>query len=136
MKAIVGFGEITGYVRDRYGVTLSLETLSEREVKVTVTKRIVFNIDVSVELEVENVGPAEVTLGYDGNFGVDMIIGGALKFIKAKIPEIGEALQTGSDQTATLDLTKISKAKSLTDSMNLRAIRFHSDSIELEAELK
>lgn len=137
MNINVSFEEITEYVKRRYGQRIGLSLVSEREVCVSAEKRIVFKtLSVSVNLRIEDVRPDGLTLSYNGGLGIDLIITGALVFLKSKLPELADVVVAEEGLRIRLEPTQLAKTRSLLEKITLRDLRIHKDGLTLSANLK
>lgn len=135
MKLIIGFKEISDYVEKNYGRKISVEQLSDKEIKVAYEQKILFKyIRIPVNVLVEQVSGAEVTLSLSGNMGIDMVVVGLLAFIRETMTELN-GVMTVKGKRVTLDLLKLEKTKNVLSKLNLTDMRFSEDSMEIEAVL-
>lgn len=137
MKIEISFDEISALVRERYAKQISLARVSEKEVCVTYRQRILMaSLPIPINLRIAAVEADAVSVGYNGGTAIDMIISGVLMFVKAKFPELGQAVDAGTDHTIRIDLTKIAKAKAIMATLALMDIKFSESGAIAEVALK
>lgn len=137
MKIEISFDEISALVRERYAKQISLARVSEKEVCVTYRQRILMaSLPIPINLRIAAVEADAVSVGYNGGTAIDMIISGVLMFVKAKFPELGQAVDAGTDYTVRIDLTKIAKAKAIMATLALMDIKFSESGAIAEVSLK
>lgn len=137
MEITIPFSDISRYVSEHYGQTITFETVSNKEVEASFRKKVlIVNLNLKVEITIEKVNPAEITLSYDSNFAVEFIISKVLNYLKERYPDVGKGLTTASDQRVIIDLEKIDKAAPFTRNVALKEINIEDNSIRILASLK
>lgn len=137
MKIEISFDEVSALVSERYGKQVSLARVSADEVCVTYRQRVLMaSLPIPINLRIAGVEAAAVSVGYNGGTAIDMIISGVLMFVKAKFPELGQAVDAGTDHTIRIDLTKIENAKAVVATLALKDIKFSESGIIVEGVLK
>ncbi len=137
MKLVLSFAEISDYVRLRYGKTLTITRISDTELRVLYTQKVlVASIQIPVNIVIDEVRPAELLVTYKGRFGIDMIISGALTFFKSQLPEMAAAITPRDGHQLLIDLAQLPKAKALVDNVSLQSLTVLDDALELQATLK
>ena len=71
------------------------------------------NVRCTVSLKVEDVKADSVAITYNGGFGIDMIIAGTLSFLKAKVPELANAIISEEGHLSELNYQNYLKRLSL-----------------------
>lgn len=136
MKLNVGFEELARFVEQQWKQKFAFEQISDRELKLTFIKKVLIkNLKVSVGLTFLRAEGSVVTVAYDGRFGIDMIIGGALSFIREQFPEVGSLMEVDGKKI-TVDLANFDKLRPVFDKLRLEDISVRQDSLEVKAVLK
>lgn len=133
---IAPYRELNAYIAKRFNQPISLSYGNENEIKVTYTKRIVFNMSVNIRIVIEEVKDDSVLLSYDVAFGLDSIISGALSFIKRQFPELSEGIHPEDGHRIRINLPEIENAKPLVENIALRSITPCENSLNIEFGLK
>lgn len=137
MNISLTFTELSGYVKSRYGKELTFSKASEKTLRISYVQKILFkDIRIPVDLAIEDVRPDTIAIRYDGGFGIDMIITGAIAFLKAKLPEFEAALQTSEGHRLNIQLSKIEQTKKAMEILCLKDILIHPDKLEIILNLK
>lgn len=137
MEIRAPYKELNAYVAERFHQPISLAFGSEKEVKVSYTKRILFkDMSVNICIGIEEVKSDSVLLSYDVAFGLDSLISGALSFIKGQFPELSAGIHPEDGHRIRVNLSEIEKAKPVVENIELRAITPCEDGIRIEFGLK
>lgn len=138
MEIKLSYEEMSAYVQEHYGQTLKFSKAGEETLCVAYAKRVLIKtVEVPVNLKIERVTPSTVTVAYDGRvFGLDLVIGGALKAITALWPWLMPAITTGDGHRITVDLTRLKGGEELVKTVALRSIAVLNDGIAVTASLK
>ena len=137
MEITAPYSELNAYIAERFHQPVSLAFGSEKEVKVSYTKRVLFkDMNVNIRIGIEEVKPDSVLLSYDVAFGLDSLISGALSFITGKFPELSAGIHPEDGHRIRINLSEIEKAKPVVENIALRAIIPCEDSLRVEFGLK
>lgn len=137
MNISLTFTELSDYVKSRYGKELTFSKAEENTLRISYVQKILFkDIRIPVDLAIEDVRPDAIAIRYDGGFGIDMIITGAIAFLKAKLPEFEAALQTSEGHRLSIQLSKIEQTKKAMEILCLKDILIHPDKLEIILNLK
>ena len=137
MEITIPFAEVSNYVEKHYGQKIGLSSISDKEVEAIYKKKLVImNFNLKVEITIEEVQPAAVTISYDSNFAVEYAISKVLTFLKNKYRDFGNALTLHPGHKVTIDLLKIKDADSLTSVLALTDIEVRDENIVIMATLK
>ena len=137
MEITAPYKELNAYVAEKFHQPISLAFGSEKEVKVSYTKRVLFkDMSVNIRIGIEEVKADSVLLSYDVAFGVDSLISGALKFITEKFPALSAGIHPEEGHRIRINLSEIEKAKPVVENIVLRAITPTEDAIRIEFGLK
>ena len=137
MEIFASYIELNAYVGEKFHKTITVYFKSEKEVKVTYTKRILIkDVNINVNIRIDEVKVDAVTLTYDGPFGLDTIISGVLSFFKSQFPELSAGIHPEEEHRIRVNLAEIEKAKPAVENIALRAITPCEDGIRIEFGLK
>lgn len=133
----ISFAELHKYISEHFHKDLSFAHVAEKEFTVTFTQRVfIKDVHISVNIHIDEVKPAEVVITYKGGFAIDMIISGALSFLKEKIAELAQGIQPEENHRIRINLSKIEKTKAIVEKLSLKDLKVESDFLRLEANLK
>ena len=137
MKLNATYGELSSYVKARFGQPISLSFADGGELRVTYTKRILIkDVNINVNIRIDEVKSDAVMLTYNGPFGLDTIISGVLSFFKSQFPELSAGIHPEEEHRIRVNLAEIEKAKPAVENIALRAITPCEDGIRIEFGLK
>ncbi|MDE6291077.1 MAG: DUF1232 domain-containing protein, partial [Muribaculaceae bacterium] len=136
MVIIAPYRELNDYIAKRFNQPITLAYGNDNEVKVTYTKRIVFNMSVNIRIMIEEVKADSILLSYDVAFGLDSIISGALSFIKATFPELSSGIHPEDGHRIRINLSEIEQARAMVNNIELKAILPCEDALRIEFRLK
>lgn len=137
MIAKISFKELSDYIVGHYGKQLYFSKASGNAFRVAVKQNVfIKTIEVGVSLSIEAVAPDAVTIKYDGGFGIDMMISGVMAFIKAKLPELAEALVSEEGHRIKVCLSKLAKTQKIVKAISLQRITVEEDGLIVTMSLK
>ena len=137
MHIKISFEELSGYIIKHYGAKVTFGMVSQKELRASYLQNVIVSIiEVPVDITIEDVRDSVVCIRYNGGFGVDMIIGGALTFMQARVPELKEVIITGEGHRLFVELSKLPQTKALVENVRLENIRILPDGVEIVAVLK
>ncbi|MBD5249950.1 MAG: hypothetical protein HDS56_02075 [Barnesiella sp.] len=137
MRLKVNFDEVSAFVKERYGKSVALEGVGEREVKVTYEQKILFKmVSVSLVLKVEEVRADGLTLAYDGRFGLDTAVSGLLTLFKSFFPELAAAVIPEDGHRVRVELSKVAQAQKALEMLALKDVWVTGEGVSIEASLK
>lgn len=93
-------------------------------------------MQIPVSISIDEVKPEAIIVTYNGGFGIDMMIAGALSFLKAKLPELTNVIVTKERHQLSIELSQLSQTKAIVENMRLRDIHVHDDHFEIKATLR
>lgn len=136
MKIFVGFEEMSGQVRERFGQDVTFNRVSDKDLKVTYRKKaLLVTIPVSVEITLADIKAESVALRYHAFVGLDQIISMVLNIIVGKHPDLKDALHIEGD-TCTIKLTEIKNAQAFTQNFGIKDISFENEGINVLLDFK
>lgn len=134
MILTLDFSELQKYVASHFGKDIVLSSSSEKTVNVGVALNLLIaRKTAGLDVTIEQVEPADITISYSGHFGVGTIIGGVLSFVKKVVPGFIEVLP---NQRLKLKLGMLEAAKAMVDSLDLEDISFTSSAVIVHGHLK
>ena len=77
-----------------------------------------------------------MAITYNGGFGIDMIIAGTLSFLKAKVPELANAIISEEGHCIRIELSKLPQTAKLVETIAFNEISFTENGLIAEASLK
>ncbi len=137
MEIKATYPELNVYVAKRFKQPIWISYVGEKEIKVTYTKRILIkDLKINVNLRFDEVKEDSVTVTYDGAFGLDMIISGALSFFKSQFPELSAGILPEDHHRIRINLNEIEKAKPLVQNVTLHDITATEEGLRILFSLK
>ena len=137
MNISISFAELSEYIKDHYGKTLTFGRVSEKEVCVSYSQKMFFKtIQVPVNITIDEVKAGAICVTYNGGFGIDMMIAGALSFMKAKLPELANVIVAREGHQLSIELSQLNQTKALVENMRLRDILVCDGHFEIKATLR
>lgn len=137
MEVNISFEEMHDYVAEHYKKDVAFSRVSEKELCVTVTQRIIIkDVGIDVKLHIDEVKSESLTVTYKGGFALDMIISGAICFLKNKLPELSQGITAEENHRIRLNLAEIEKVKGLVKSIALRDIVVEEKGLKVTVILK
>lgn len=91
---------------------------------------------VPVNITIDEVKDYAICVTSNGGFGIDMMIAGALSFMKAKLPEMANAIVSKEGHHLCIELTQLPQTKALVENVRLNDIFVLENRFVLKAELK
>lgn len=137
MKISLSFAELSEYIITHYGKKLGFSKVSDKEIRASYEQNIFFRtIQVPIDLSFDKVMTDSVAVTYNGGFGIDMIIAGTLSFLKAKVPELANALVSEEGHRIRIELAKLPQTSTLVEVISLKSIAVSENGLIIEASLK
>lgn len=137
MNINISFAELSEYIKSHHGKGISFSKTSEKEVCVSYSQNLFFKrVHVPVNISIDEVKPESVLITYNGGFGIDMMIAGALSFLKAKLPELTNVIVSKEGHQLSIELSQLSQTKALVENLHLNEIFVSDDLFEIKATLR
>lgn len=131
------FAEISDYIHNHYNKTLTFSREADKEFCVKYQQNLLFgSVNVPVNIIINEVGPASVTLIYHGGFGIDKVIATLIAFLKARVPELDNTLVKEDGNRLRFNLTGMKQTRSVAKLLTLKDIRVSDNGFSLQASLK
>lgn len=133
MNITITFAELSKYISEHYGKALTFGRVSEKEVCVSYSQKMFFKtIQVPVNINIDEVKEDAVCITYNSGFGIDMMIAGALSFMKAKLPELANVIVSRESHHLKIELSQLPQTKALVENVRLNEIIILEDIIEIK----
>lgn len=137
MKISISFAELSNYIKRHSDKQLTFSKVSDKELCASYSQNLFFKtVQVPVNLKIEDVKADSIAITYNGGFGVDMIIAGTLSFLKAKVPELANALVSEEGHRIRIELSKLSQTATLVEAIAFNDICLAEEGLILDASLK
>ncbi|MBD5325676.1 MAG: hypothetical protein HDR46_04240 [Bacteroides sp.] len=137
MKINISFSELREYIKAHYSKELTFTKVSEQEVCVSYTQNLFFHsVNIPLNIKIHDVKADNVSVIYDGRFGIDMIIAGVLSFLRAKVPQINDALISEDGHRIRIEFAKLPTTAQLVEAISFQRIIVVDDGLEITASLK
>lgn len=137
MNLYLPFGELSEYISRHFGKTVTFERAEVNEFRVAYSQKVIFRtVQIKVNIAIDKVRDSVIGLTYNGGFGLDMMIAGALTFAEAKFPELAKAIVVSEGRGMTIDLATLPQTRALTENLRLDDILIREDGFEVKASLK
>ena len=136
MKLTITYSELQDYVASHFHKTVNLGFVDEATVSVSVPIKVLgFTKSISINLIVKKIEGTDLFLSYDGKMGIDMLVSPAISYAKKLVPEKAEWVEQMSGNIVKLRLGDIDKLQKVFEKVELKAIRFTPEHIEVDVAL-
>lgn len=137
MKISISFAELSDYIKKHYDKQVAFSKVSDNELCASYSQNLFFKIvQVPVSLKIEDFNTDSVAITYNGGFGIDMIIAGTLSFLKAKVPELSNALVSEEGHRIRIELSNLPQTATLVETIAFNEISFAENGMTVDASLK
>lgn len=137
MKISISFAELSDYIKKHYDKQLTFSKVTDNEVRASYTQNLFFrSVQVPLDLKIEDVRADTVAITYNGGFGIDMIIAGILSFLKAKVPELANALVSEEGHRIRIELSKLPQTATIVEALAFKEINVGENGLIVEATLR
>ena len=137
MTIYLSFDELSEYIKSHHDTTLRFARNGEKELKIEYEKKVLIKtVSIPVNLTIDKVLPASVTIAYNGNTAIDLLIGGVMKFLTKAMPALAGAISTKDGHRIIIDLKRLPQTQAMVETMELRDIDILEDAIRITASLK
>ena len=136
MKLTITYSELQDYVASHFHKTVNLGFVDEATVSVSVPIKVLgFTKSISINLIVKKIEGTDLFLSYDGKMGIDMLVSSAISYAKKLVPEKADWVEQMSGNIVNLRLGDIDKVQKVFEKVELKAIRFTPEHIEVDVAL-
>lgn len=137
MNISISFAELSDYIKKHYDKQLTFSKVTDKEVRASYTQNLFFrSVQVPLDLKLEDVKADSIAITYNGGFGIDMIITGTLSFLKAKVPELANALVSEEGHRIRIELSKLEQTSALVEAVAFKEISVSENGLIVEAMLR
>ena len=136
MKLSITYAELQDYVASHFHKTVNLGFVDEATVSVSVPIKVLgFTKSISINIIVKKIDGTDLFLSYDGKMGIDLLVSPAISYAKKLVPEKAEWVEQMSGNIVKLRLGDIDKLQKVFEKVELKAIRFTPEHIEVDVAL-
>ena len=136
MKLAITYTELQDYVASHFHKTVNLVYVDGATVSVSVPIKVLgFTKSISINLIVKKIEGTDLFLSYDGKMGIDLLVSPAISYAKKLVPEKAEWVEQMSGNIVKLRLGDIDKLQKVFEKVELKAIRFTPEHIEVDVAL-
>ena len=136
MKISITYVELQDYVASHFHRTVNLGYVDGATVSVSVPIKVLgFTKSISINLIVKKIEGTDLFLSYDGKMGIDMLVSPAISYAKKLVPEKADWVEQMSGNIVKLRLGDIDKVQKVFEKVELKAIRFTPEHIEVDVAL-
>ena len=136
MKLSITYTELQDYVASHFHKTVNLGYVDEATVSVSVPIKVFgFAKSVGINIIVKKIEGTDLFLSYDGKKGIDLLVSPAISYAKKLVPEKADWVEQMPGNIVMLRLGDIDKLQKVFEKVELKAIRFTPEHIEVDVVL-
>ena len=136
MKLAITYTELQEYVASHFKKTVNLGYVDGATVSVSVPIKVLgFTKSISINLIVKKIEGTDLFLSYGGKMGIDLLVSPAISYAKKLVPEKADWVEQMSGNIVKLRLGDIDKLQKVFEKVELKAIRFTPENIEVDVVL-
>lgn len=136
MKLSITYTELQEYVASHFKKTVNLGYVDGATVSVSVPIKVLgFTKSISINLIVKKIEGTDLFLSYGGKMGIDLLVSPAISYAKKLVPEKADWVEQMSGNIVKLRLGDIDKLQKVFEKVELKAIRFTPENIEVDVVL-
>ena len=136
MKLSITYAELQDYVASHFHKTVNFGYVDGATVSVSVPIKVLgFIKSVSINITVKKIEGTDLFLSYGGKMGIDLLVSPAISYAKKLVPEKAEWVEQMSGNIVKLRLGDIDKLQKVFEKVELKAIRFTPEHIEVDVAL-
>lgn len=137
MKVSLSFTEIGNYIASHFDKQLDFYGYSPDIIEIKLTQKILLaNIKISIKLKIEKIEGTKIYLSYSGSKGTEMLISGALLFMKETLSQIAGMISAAPGNQLIIDLNKVEEVKKVLETVQLQSIKVNESDVVITAILK
>ena len=136
MKISITYAELQDYVASHFHKTVNLGYVDGATVSVSVPIKVLgFTKSISINLIVKKIEGTDLFLSYDGKIGIDLLVSPVISYAKKLVPEKAGWVEQMPGNIVKLRLGDIDKLQKVFEKVELKAIRFTPENIEVDVVL-
>lgn len=136
MNIFIGYDELSNLIKDRFNREVTLQYVSNKNVKVTYKKKTLMGtIPMSVNFSLTEVKSDSVSMKYHAFIGIDRIISMALKIIVNRHPDLKEAIHIDGE-ICKIDLSEVKNTRAFTQNFAINDINLSKEGINVLVSFK
>ena len=136
MKLAITYAELQDHVASHFHKTVNFGYVDGATVYVSVPIKVLgFTKSFSINLIVKKIEDTDLFLSYNGKMGIDMLVSPAISYAKKLVPEKADWVEQMSGNIVKLRLGDIDKLQKVFEKVELKAIRFTPEHIEVDVAL-
>ena len=136
MKLAITYTELQDYVASHFKKTVNIGYVDEATVSVSVPIKVFgFTKSVGINIIVKKIVGTDLFLSYDGKMGIGLLVSPAISYAKKLVPEKADWVEQMSGNIVKLCLGDIDKLQKVFEKVELKAIRFTPEHIEVDVAL-
>lgn len=136
MKLAITYAELQDYVASHFHKTVNLGYVDGATVSVSVPIKVLgFTKSISINLIVKKIEGTDLFLSYDGKMGIDLLVSPAISYAKKLVPEKADWVELMPGNIVKLRLGDIDKLQKVFEKVELKAVRFTPEHMEVDVAL-
>ena len=136
MKLTITYSELQDYVACHFHKTVNLGFVDEATVSVSVPIKVFgFTKSVGINIIVKKIEGTDLFLSYDGKIGIDLLVSPAISYAKKLVPEKADWVEQMPGNIVKLRLGDIDKLQKVFEKVELKAVRFTPEHMEVDVAL-
>lgn len=136
MKLAITYSELQDYVASHFHKTVNLGYVDEATVSVSVPIKVFgFIKSVGINIIVKKIEGTDLFLSYDGKMGIDLLVSPAISYAKKLVPEKADWVELMPGNIVKLRLGDIDKLQKVFEKVELKAVRFTPEHMEVDVAL-
>ena len=136
MKLAITYSELQDYVTNHFHKAVNLGYVDGATVSVSVSIKVFgFTKSVSINIIVKKIEGTDLFLSYDGKMGIDLLVSPAISYAKKLVPEKADWVEQKPGNIVKLRLGDIDKLQKVFEKVELKAIRFTPEHMEVDVAL-
>ncbi|MBE6253929.1 MAG: hypothetical protein E7105_00190 [Prevotella sp.] len=134
MQIRISYKELINYISSHYGKVIAIKYVNSDTITIGSTVNMVFfSKEVGVTVSLDKIEGEDLYLSYNNGMGVDMILKGALKFVK--MSSYGGIVEERTGNALVVHMGHVDQIKKIFENMSLDKISFSNDGVILLASL-
>ena len=136
MQLAITYSELQDYVASHFHKTVNLGYVDEATMSVSVPIKVFgFTKSVGINIIVKKIEGTDLFLSYDGKMGIDLLVSPAISYAKKLVPEKADWVEQKPGNIVKLRLGDIDKLQKVFEKVELKAVRFTPEHMEVDVAL-